>query len=108
MLVTPAATAYLLVKRLTAMMAVAAAIGGLSAIVGLYASYYLGIASGPAIVLCMHRVFAVAYVGRRTHRRREQCRARPVAAQSLASRVGRLRRAPRSSLPTIRAALPLR
>jgi ABC-type Mn2+/Zn2+ transport system permease subunit len=49
--VTPAATAYLLTRRLAVMMAVAAFIGALSGVVGLYLSYYISIASGAAIVL---------------------------------------------------------
>jgi len=51
MLVTPAATAYLLARRLPTMMALAALIGALSGVAGLYLSYYVGIASGAAIVL---------------------------------------------------------
>jgi manganese/iron transport system permease protein len=51
MLVTPAATAYLLTRRLPSMMLVSALIGALSSLVGLYLSYYLDIASGAAIVL---------------------------------------------------------
>lgn len=51
MLVTPAATAFLLTHRLPTMMVLAAAIAALSGIIGLYLSYYIGIASGAAIVL---------------------------------------------------------
>ena len=51
MLVTPAATAYLLTRRLPTMMALAASIGALSGVVGLYLSYYISVASGAAIVL---------------------------------------------------------
>ncbi len=51
MLVTPAATAYLLTRRLPTMMALSALIGALSGIVGLYLSYYVSVASGAAIVL---------------------------------------------------------
>jgi ABC-type Mn2+/Zn2+ transport system permease subunit len=51
MLVTPAATAYLLTRRLPTMMALAACIGALSGVVGLYLSYYISVASGAAIVL---------------------------------------------------------
>jgi len=51
MLVTPAATAYLLTRRLLSMMAVACAIGAVSGVTGLYLSYYVGVASGAAIVL---------------------------------------------------------
>jgi len=60
MLVTPAATAYLLTRRLPAMMAVAAAIGALSGIVGLYLSYHVSVASGAAIVLVCTACFLVA------------------------------------------------
>ena len=51
MLVTPAATAYLLVKRFSHMMWLGAALGALSGVLGLYLSYWTGIASGAAIVL---------------------------------------------------------
>jgi ABC-type Mn2+/Zn2+ transport system permease subunit len=64
MLVTPAAAAYLVSRRLPSMMAVAAAIGALSAVVGLYASYYLNIASGPSIVLAETAVFLLVFLFR--------------------------------------------
>jgi manganese/iron transport system permease protein len=51
MLVTPAATAYLLTHRLSKMMVLAAMFASLSGVIGLYLSYYLSIASGAAIVL---------------------------------------------------------
>src|SRR5512140_187966 len=51
MLVTPAATAYLLTRRLASMMLVSAALGALSSIVGLYVSYYINIVSASAIVI---------------------------------------------------------
>jgi manganese/iron transport system permease protein len=51
MLVTPAASAYLLTRRLPAMMALGAALGAAGAVIGLYLSYYWNLASGPAIVL---------------------------------------------------------
>lgn len=62
MLVTPAATASLLTRRLPVMMAVAAAIGALSAVIGLYLSYYVSVASGAAIVLVCTGFFLVALV----------------------------------------------
>ncbi len=62
MLVTPAATAYLLTRRLAAMMAVSAAIGGAASVTGLYVSYYLDVASGAAVVLIATAAFLVAYV----------------------------------------------
>ena len=62
MLVTPAATAYLLTRRLPTMMAISAGIGALSSIVGLYASYYLNIASGAAVVLAATLIFFLAFL----------------------------------------------
>jgi manganese/iron transport system permease protein len=60
MLVTPAATAYLLTQRLPAMMALAALIGALSGVVGLYLSFYVSVASGAAIVLVCTACFVLA------------------------------------------------
>lgn len=51
MLVTPASTAYLLSRRLPIMMSVAAAIGAISSLIGLYLSFYADLPSGPVIVL---------------------------------------------------------
>lgn len=62
MLVTPAATAFLLTKRLKRMMAIAAGIAAFSGVAGLYASYYLSIASGAAIVLACTLVFVLVYL----------------------------------------------
>jgi manganese/iron transport system permease protein len=59
MLITPGATALLLVKRLAPMMVVAAAIGVTSGVGGLYGSYYLDVASGPAIVLVASALFLI-------------------------------------------------
>ena len=60
MLVTPAATGYLLARRLPAMMALGAATGALSGIIGLYLSYYVSVASGAAIVLVCTGFFLLA------------------------------------------------
>ncbi|MBN1631947.1 MAG: metal ABC transporter permease [Thermoleophilia bacterium] len=62
MLVTPPAAAYLLTRRLPAMMAVSALIGIVSAIGGLYVSYYLNVASGGAMVLVATGIFLVAFL----------------------------------------------
>jgi ABC-type Mn2+/Zn2+ transport system permease subunit len=75
MLVTPAATASLLARRLPVMMAIAAATGALSALIGLYLSYYVSIASGAAIVLVCTVFFLLALVfapGRGLLRRRDR------------------------------------
>ena len=61
MLVTPAATAYLLTKRLPVMMAIAATIASISGVIGLYLSYYLSIASGSAIVLTCTAAFGLVW-----------------------------------------------
>ncbi len=62
MLVTPAATAYLLTRRLPVMMVLAAAIASISGVVGLYFSYYLNLASGAAIVLTCTGFFAATWL----------------------------------------------
>ena len=62
MLVTPAATAFMLTRRLAAMMAVSAVIGAAASVIGLYVSYYLDVASGAAVVLVATAAFVVAYV----------------------------------------------
>ncbi len=61
MLVTPAATAYLLTKRLSVMMALAASIASISGVIGLYFSYYFSIASGAAIVLTCTAIFGLVW-----------------------------------------------
>jgi manganese/iron transport system permease protein len=62
MLVTPAAAASLLARRLPSMMLVGAAIGAFSGVAGLYLSYYGNIASGPAIVLVCTALFLLAFL----------------------------------------------
>ncbi len=61
MLVTPAAAAYLLTKRLPVMMILAAIIASASGVIGLYLSYYVNVASGPAIVLVATGFFLLAW-----------------------------------------------
>jgi len=51
LLVAPPATAMLFVRRVPGVMLAGAVLGALSGVVGLYVSYYAGIASGAAIVL---------------------------------------------------------
>jgi manganese/iron transport system permease protein len=62
MLVTPAATASLLARRLPIMMLLAAAVGAFSGVAGLYLSYYVNVASGPAIVLVCTAAFLLAFL----------------------------------------------
>jgi manganese/iron transport system permease protein len=69
MLVTPAATAYLLTQRLSNMMLLAAIFASLSGVIGLYFSYYLSIASGAAIVLTATLFFIIAFVWKKIKQR---------------------------------------
>jgi manganese/iron transport system permease protein len=62
MLVTPAATAQLLVIRFGRMMAVGVALAAVSAVLGLYLSFYLNLASGASIVLVETLFFVIALV----------------------------------------------
>jgi manganese/iron transport system permease protein len=61
MLITPAATAYLMTRRLPIMMALAALIASISGVVGLYISYYASVASGAAIVLVCTVIFVIVW-----------------------------------------------
>lgn len=61
MLVTPGATAYLLVKRMPTMMIVASLIGIVSSLAGLYFSFYLNVASGAMMVLVAGLLFMLAF-----------------------------------------------
>lgn len=72
MLVTPPATAYLITRRLPVMMAVSASLGALSGVIGLYISYYWGIASGASIVLVSTFFFLLALALRPLHHRSRQ------------------------------------
>ncbi|HEY7599762.1 MAG TPA: metal ABC transporter permease [Candidatus Limnocylindrales bacterium] len=60
MLVTPAATAQLLVVRFGRMMALAVVFAAFSAVLGLYLSFYLNLASGASIVLVETTFFGLA------------------------------------------------
>lgn len=60
MLITPAATAYLMARRFVGVMMWGATIGGVSAVAGLYLSYYADLPSGPAMALVATLFFAVA------------------------------------------------
>jgi manganese/iron transport system permease protein len=62
MLVTPAATARFFVKRLHHMMILAAIIGSLSGVVGMYISWAAEVAPSAAIVLTLTALFALAFV----------------------------------------------
>jgi len=64
MLVTPAATAYLLVRRFVSIMMTAAVLGTGAAITGLYVSYYFNLSAGPAMTLVASGIFVLVVVFR--------------------------------------------
>ncbi|MCY3573131.1 MAG: metal ABC transporter permease [Chloroflexi bacterium] len=62
LLITPVATARLLVKRLHHMLFLSSLLGIVSGIVGFYASYYLDIPSGACIVLVLSALFGLVFM----------------------------------------------
>lgn len=62
MLITPAATAYLLTDRLSTMIFISATIGVSAAVIGLYFSFTYNLASGATIVLAATTLFFLAFV----------------------------------------------
>lgn len=62
LLVTPAATASLLTKKLRSMLWLSLMFSTLSSIAGLYASYYWAISSGGAIVLACTAFFGIVFL----------------------------------------------
>jgi manganese/iron transport system permease protein len=62
MLITPAATAYLLTRRLLPMMLLSAGIGAFASVLGLYISFYANVISGAAIVLTATAVFLLVFL----------------------------------------------
>jgi len=60
LLVTPAATGALLMRRLPAIMATSVATALLATVVGLYVSFYLDLPSGPSIVMIATGLFLLA------------------------------------------------
>lgn len=62
MLITPAAAAYLLTDRLSIMIFLAAGIGVVSSVAGLYFSFTYNLASGAAIVLAATAIFILVFL----------------------------------------------
>ncbi|PSN19012.1 hypothetical protein C7271_09515 [filamentous cyanobacterium CCP5] len=60
LLITPGATAYLLVPRLHQVMMLGALIGVCSSVSGMFLSYWFNLPSGPAIVLVVSGLFTLA------------------------------------------------
>ncbi len=68
LLITPAATARLLVHRMHQVMLMGSVVGIGSGIAGFYLSYYLDIPSGASIVLMMSSIFAIVFIGQHIRR----------------------------------------
>ena len=62
MLITPGATAFLLTRRFDAMLAIAASVTAAASVAGIYASYYLDVATGASVVLAQAVVFLLVYL----------------------------------------------
>lgn len=62
MLITPAATAYLLTNRFSTMILLASFIGALSSVIGLYFSFKHNLSSGAVIVLVATILFCLAFI----------------------------------------------
>ncbi|NET09223.1 MAG: metal ABC transporter permease [Symploca sp. SIO2B6] len=62
LLITPGATAYLLVPRFHQVMVLGGIIGIFSSISGMYLSYYWNVPSGPAIVMVASGLFSLAFL----------------------------------------------
>jgi len=74
MLIIPGATARLMTDRFGRMLVIAPLISAASAVVGIYLSYWLDVASGPLVVVVQGAVFAIVFAvarlgGRRIRRR---------------------------------------
>ncbi|MCL6430792.1 MAG: metal ABC transporter permease [Anaerolineae bacterium] len=82
LIVTPAAAAYQLTDDFHRMMAIAVGIGVLSAVAGLFLSYWLNVASGATIVLTATALFALAVL---LSPRRRRAPARPAGESEVAS-----------------------
>lgn len=62
MLITPGATAYLLTKRFDRMLLLSVVVTAAASVVGVYASYYLDVSTGGAVVLAQAIAFGLAYL----------------------------------------------
>ena len=71
MLITPAATAYLLARRFVEVMVLGAILGAVSAVTGLYLSFHVDLPSGPAMALVATVMFGVVALGKQQWRVKE-------------------------------------
>lgn len=86
LLVTPGAAASQISRRLGAIIGISIGIALGSTFLGFYASYYLDVASGPAIVLALTAVFIIAWIAGRIAHVRGPKRASEPSAEATRSR----------------------
>lgn len=82
LLVTPAAAASVLSKRLRTIMILSVAMSLVATLIGFYLSYYSDVASGPAIVLTLTVFFVLAFIWSRVRDRMRGVTNRPSPAGS--------------------------
>jgi ABC-type Mn2+/Zn2+ transport system permease subunit len=82
LLVTPAAAASLWTGNLLRMMILSALVSVASGLIGLYASFYAGVASGAAIVLTGTAIFAIAFVSRTLFGNKKRAPVEPEMAEA--------------------------
>lgn len=70
LLVTPAAAASLVSRRLSTIVTLSVVFAIAATLVGFYSSYYLDLSSGPAIVLALTLVFVITWIGSHLRLRR--------------------------------------
>ncbi|MHA3683855.1 metal ABC transporter permease [Leucobacter sp. HY1908] len=78
LLITPAATAFLIARSVSRMMIIAAGFGAFASLTGLIASFYLNVPSGPAIVLASATIFVVVFAVQKCSQRRTKASAAPL------------------------------
>ncbi|SMO49060.1 metal ABC transporter permease [Paracoccus laeviglucosivorans] len=70
LLIAPGAVAFLMVRRLSAMLATAVAVAAFSTVTGVWASFWLDSAPAPTIVLILTGLFVLAFIWRNLATRR--------------------------------------
>ena len=65
MLITPAATGYMIARRFVGVMLIGAVIGVISAVAGLYLSFHANLPSGPSMALVATGIFAIAAIAKK-------------------------------------------
>jgi len=72
LLIAPGAIAFLLTKRFERMLMIAVAVTFVSSMVGIYASFFIGSAPAPTIILIMTGAFIFAFIRAGVQKRNEQ------------------------------------